>query len=680
MADNSDLRSELQTRLSDCQSSWRSQYKQMGEALAFASGDQWSEEQKRKRTEAGMPMMVSNFTKPQISRVVNPFRLAPFAPEFGSDDADVAELLQGWATGLQSSKRISEKAEIALENAVTCGIGWICLGVDYDSADGLDRDITVYSPLNPLTVWIDPLSEEVDGSDAEYGFTIRYLSAKLAEARHGKDLGDAAFGIDLYGDWPVPTDCVADVVFYRIKRETVKRYWLPDGTATYDKPEMFIAERSVERKSVECYRFIGNKLIYETKLPIPAIPIFPVYGDRINIDGVRYVGIPWWVRDSQRMVNYYASAEAELAALAPRSPFVAEEGQVEGNESDWAQANVRAIGLLKYKAVSVNGHPIGPPSRMDNAAQTGGLIQSRAAAQQDMSRETNLFDATFGAAGAGDASGLAVLRNQSAGEVGSAQYADNLRKSLLQMWRIIAELAVSVYDTPRRTKIINAQGEATYVPLAMGTVLATAAYDIDVSSGPVHESRKKEGQQALLALGQIMQEKVGFIADLFVDTLPVPNARAIAARLKATLPPEILQPSSVDPQAQAALQQAEATIGELQTQNKFLEDAVRQLQGALMVATEANETKLAVAQINAEADLAQEQIKQVGMDKRLAAEIAADNHAQNKDIIAKAASDDQKLIGSAIPKARVAGPLRIDSVEPEQAPPTDGQSGMLAEE
>jgi len=64
------------------------------------------------------------------------------------------------------------------------------------------------------------------------------------------------------------------------------------------------------------------------------------------------------------------------------------------------------------------------------------------------------------------------------------------------------------------------------------------------------------------------------------------------------------------------------------------------MQSALMAQDADRMAKLEVAQINAQGDIAQEQIKQAGTNQRLAAQIAADNLAQNKSIIAEAASKD----------------------------------------
>jgi hypothetical protein len=53
-------------------------------------------------------------------------------------------------------------------------------------------------------------------------------------------------------------------------------------------------------------------------------------GEEIKI-GKRTVrhGLTRFARDPQRMVNYYSSAEAEVVALQPKSPWLATEKNVE---------------------------------------------------------------------------------------------------------------------------------------------------------------------------------------------------------------------------------------------------------------------------------------------------------------------------------------------------------------
>ena len=53
------------------------------------------------------------------------------------------------------------------------------------------------------------------------------------------------------------------------------------------------------------------------------IPIIPVLGDELDIDGRRVLeGIVRHAKDPQRMYNYWATSETETIALAPRAPFI----------------------------------------------------------------------------------------------------------------------------------------------------------------------------------------------------------------------------------------------------------------------------------------------------------------------------------------------------------------------
>jgi hypothetical protein len=68
-------------------------------------------------------------------------------------------------------------------------------------------------------------------------------------------------------------------------------------------------------------------------------------------------------KDPQRMYNYWVSAATEMIALAPRAPFVAAEGQLEGHEKEWEQANTRNMAVLTYKPTTVGEKQVPSPQR-----------------------------------------------------------------------------------------------------------------------------------------------------------------------------------------------------------------------------------------------------------------------------------------------------------------------------
>ena len=87
------------------------------------------------------------------------------------------------------------------------------------------------------------------------------------------------------------------------------------------------------------------------------------------IEGKRYfTGLIRWARDPQRMYNFAQSTIAETAALTPKAPWLVAEGQDEGYEADFAQANRAAVdGLINYEVVKAFANEAYEARRLDRA-------------------------------------------------------------------------------------------------------------------------------------------------------------------------------------------------------------------------------------------------------------------------------------------------------------------------
>lgn len=636
-----ELREELKDRLTECSTVWTRQYEQIEDDLKFASGCQWDEKVLSAR--AGRPSLTLNITRTYINRIVNPLRMAPFGIQIEGDEEDQATaILRDAIRDLEYRCNAAEAYEMAYEHAVTAGIGWITVDHDYISDDDLEQEIKIKSVPNPLMVWIDPASEEVDGSDAEYAFVLKYLDEDHASKlyKNAETPKTDFAGLDtMYSGWMVPDGKVADVMYYRVVTERQDKYWYQDGTSSFEVRELepFVSTRKVERKRVERYRFVGTELVSESTLSIPWIPVVPVYGDRLHLDDLYWGGIVHLIRTPQTMINYYASSESELVALAPRAPWIVAEGQTE-DYPEWDETSGVNHAKLTYKPTTLGEQMVPAPFRADNQAQTQGLQQSRIMAMQDVARTTGIFDNMFGAGeGLGAESGRAVLAKQSQGELATAQYLDNLSKSIRQVGRIVVEMMPVINDTERSIPVRDEDGQSSKVRADMPSLLAGRRFDVRAEAGPAYESRRKESLSAMLQLGQAMPDRLPLFADKLAEQMDFPEAKAIAERLYKTLPPELkdAEEGAIPAEAQQALDAAQQTIAELEATQSQLYGAIQQMQ-SLLIAQDADreaelaktklqeESDLEQTRIKAEADLAKEAMKQEGLDQRALAQIMAD--------------------------------------------------------
>jgi hypothetical protein len=85
--------------------------------------------------------------------------------------------------------------------------------------------------------------------------------------------------------------------------------------------------------------------------------------------------------------------------------------------------------------------------------------------------------------------------------------------------------------------------------------LSIGKYSVSVSTGPSTTTRRIEAADHMMNLINAMPETASLIADLIVAAQDWPMADEIARRLRAQLPPGILDPKDMTPE-QIAQQQA----------------------------------------------------------------------------------------------------------------------------
>jgi hypothetical protein len=648
-----DIHRTISKRLSEVQGYWSKQYTNMANDQRFASGDQWSQEAKNLRK--GKPTLTLNFTKAHIDKIVNPIRKNPFGIRVKHENKQINELYQGLIRDIEYRSNASEAYEEGLRNAVTAGIGYIIIDTDYEDNQSLDQTISIVSVPESTNVWVDPYIKKVDGSDMKYAFHITYTDKECAEQEYDleSDTEHLANYDIMYTEWDIPTDSIPELIYYDLKSEKRTRYWLPDGSFTDDVntiPEgVETSDREINYNYVEVSKYIGGKRVSKTRLEIDYIPVVPVYGNKVYTNGWKgYAGIVQTVFDSQSMVNYYASAEAQLVQSAPVAPWIIAEGQIEGYEDIWATANTGLHDHLPYRPVAEGGASLPPPSRVSNAADTTHLTGPRMAAVEDMQRSTGQYANNAGIDVAGQ-SGRALLLKQNAADVNSFHFIDNLMKSITQCGKITLQLINSLYDTDRRLNVRAENGSVVPIQAniqAMG--IKPYEFDTEVEAGPMMQNEKELMNATLLEIGALMPEKFGMIADVFVENLQTPGSDEVVRRLKAMLPPEVLPKEEganvPDPQAIQAMQAADQTIQEMKAMLENYEAIIQNLQTQIIDNESDRKAKIETAQINSNTDLA---IAELNNSTKIQIEnIKAGSSAMsdNKKIMA----DRQKQINSEI--------------------------------
>jgi hypothetical protein len=508
-----------------------------------------------------------------------------------------------------------------------------------------EQDIFIKAIDNPFSVYIDP-SFKSDFSDIEWAFVFDditkdefYRLYPDAECTKG----------DLFinsGDSWIREDTVRIAEYFYIDYEKITIVQLSNGEIMLKKdyndlPEKtqkqskIVKERDSHKKTVKWVKTNGHEILEETTFPGSRIPIIPVFADTYIRNGKRiFEGVVRQAKDAQSAYNFWYSAETEQIALAPKAPFIGIEGQFEGHEAEWANANSMNLPYLTYKNVSLNGQPAPAPVRTQFDPQIASILNAKQAANEDLKATTGIYDPSLGT-DKKEASGRALITKQRQAEVTNFMYIDNLCKSLKYAGKILLEIIPIVYDTERvirikggvneedELKIINAFDEKESIFLDIGK------YDCDVSIGPYGENQRQDAIDSMLALMQVNPNIAGLIGDIFVAKQDWDGAKEISERLKIMLPPELQGNKELPPEIQAQVAQAQAQyeqkiaeqMAQLQAMQQLISDLTAKANSAEAEVKNKQadiESKERIAALQARVELIKAGIKEDAADSRLA--------------------------------------------------------------
>jgi hypothetical protein len=561
--------------------------------LRFARlGEQWPPEIRRERDLDGRPCLTINRLPAFIRQVVNDARQNKPAivvhPVDSQADPETAEVFNGLIRHIEQSSDAEVAYDTALDFAVTGGFGYFRINTRYSSDDTFDQDLAIERVANPFSIYGDPDGTAADSSDWNSAFVVDTLPKAAFEARwKGAEAVDwtADAYASLTGPW---LEGERVMVAEHWRREAVQRaiVALSDGqvveVATYEKQKaMFDAlgvsvvgrPRNVASHKVTQRILTGAEVLETVEWAGRFIPIVPVYGDELHVDGRRRLrGLVRDAKDPQRMLNYWRTTSTELVALAPKTPFIGRKGAFETDSAKWATANTQSHAYIEYDGPE-------PPMRQDFANPPLGAAQEALNAADDLKSIMGLHDASLGAP-SNETSGRAILMRQREGDVSTFHYIDNLNRAMRHAGRILLDLIPKVYSTPRVVRVLGADGQAkavtvnqpqtdppTAAPDPTGQIreiekiydLTVGQYDLTVTSGPSFTSRREEAANQMIELIRAYPAAAPAIGDLLAKNLDWPGADEVAQRLQALLPP---QARSGTPDAGAA-QAAQAQLAQL---------------------------------------------------------------------------------------------------------------------
>ena len=566
------------------------------EDILFCSGDQWPVELQNSRSLESRPCLTINKLDAYCRQITNQQRQQrPRIKVHGMNnesDAKVAEILQGVCRHIEVNSNADDAYDHAFDFAVRMGWGYWRVITDYVSENSFDQEIYIKPIDNPFTVYFDPNSNMPDGSDAEKCLITTVVPKSVfrkmyPDADDGSSFAARGTG-DSNAEWVMKEDIRIAEYFYT-ERKRMKLALLSDGSQVFEDElpnEQMLADAGVTvidrrdsyKKVIKWCKLTAIEVLEEKDWPGKYIPVVPVYGQQLIVDSKRKrFGLVRMAKDPQRMYNYWQTTMTESVALAPKAKWLMAEGQNEGHENDWANANQKSMPVLLYKQKDIEGIQAPPPQRLQPEPPPAGVMSAAAAISLDLQAVIGIVDPNQ--LPQGNISGKALQGQQTQVDMANFHYFDNLTRSIKQTGKIILDLIPKIYDTQRVMRIIGDDGKPDLVTIneqqAVGTVLndvTVGEYDVTMDTGPGYNSKRQAAVDAMMPLIGGNQKLMDIAGDLVFRNMDFPGADTIADRLAASNPlAQIDDKSPVPPQVQMQLAQSKQMIEQMQQQMQQLQ-------------------------------------------------------------------------------------------------------------
>lgn len=494
---------------------------------------------------------------------------------------EAAQVLEGVVRHIEYTSDAQSHYARAFKHQVISGYGVLRVVTDYADDDTFDQDMKIVSVHDPLSVYIDPDSQEPDGSDARFAFIfedvprdnfeIQYPEFKdrlvntalgnnegwiadkhvrIAEYFYKKDIKDTLI---VFTD---PTTKKQTTIF---KSDT--RSWSGDLRKALKEQleDPSTKTRDVIRHEIKWCKIIGDEIVESADWAGDTIPIVPVLGHKTVIEGeLDRKGHIRAMIDSQRMLNYNASSNIEYGALQTKTPWIAAAAAIEGQDA-WASANLVNYSVLVYNHMDDDGNPLEQPFKPSPPMGAPLYQEGMKNASDDMMMVSGQYQALLGQQG-NERSGTAIQARQRQGENATYHFIENQAQAIRRLGKIIIDLVPKIYDTPRIISIMAEDGTATMVQLdpqaqqlmvKQKAALETEAdqivlnpkigkYEVISDVGPDYATRRQEAFNALSQIASTAPELMSIIGDLVLLAADFPMAEQAAERLKRMVPPQAL--------------------------------------------------------------------------------------------------------------------------------------------
>lgn len=561
---------EMRERLQQGHDHERDNRREAAVDLKFLAGDQWPDQIKKEREQAGRPMLTINRLPQFVNQVTNDIRQADFsikvAPVDDESDPALAKIYDGLIRQIQYQSAANQVYATAGEHQVACGIGWWRICSEYADDQAFEQEIRLKAIRNPLSVYCDPGAVEPDRSDAMWMIVTEVIPTADFERKYPKksveSVDTPAYGTDSL-KWTSDDGVRIAEYWYRkpVERTLVmtadgKSQYVEDMTAGMQ----VLKTRQVNTYEV-CQYIVSGSEILEGPMEWPSkwIPLIPAIGTEIPQDKcVVRMGMIRSARDPQSLYNYNRTASAEALALQPKNPWIVAIKQIQNYLGFWNNANTKNVPYLPYDPDP--SQPAIKPYREPPPALSPAFANEAAIADQDMKATTGIYDASLGNQ-SNETSGVAIGRREKQGDTANYHYSDKLQLALWHTGRILIDVIPKFYDTERVVRLLGEDDTEEIVKVNQHTMgldgspvilndLSAARFDVRVKIGPSYSTKREEAAQFVTEFMRVDPSAAPLVRDILAKNSDMSGADEMAKRFKNVLEgkPPLFDPENPETQ------------------------------------------------------------------------------------------------------------------------------------
>ena len=487
------------------------------------SGDFWNKKTINRYNRNKRVNLSLNNWNPMVNAISSPISNSPWHIELVDKEGPLEDI-QNLIDELEGETDTKSAMIDAFRKAVLTGYGYIVVTTVEDELT-LQPKVVLETASHLNAIATDPNCSTVDGSDAEEGAVINYISVKKAKRLYGEDVvpslyPDTTCFIDFndFKQWNLPEDSVG-VISYYTKNDS--------GTVDY-------------------HKIVGDKVVMSATLPVKYIPIIRLSGNEIyENDQINYNGIVQQTLTLELGANIAYSTLIERCGRSPKANYMVNIDAIDGLEKNMAAVNQDDTVAVLWKGEH-------QPVPLTESFETGDL-------QATISTCRTLMEDTLGVPLAGiidqrERTATEILRQETSKESNTANYYNNAYKAMRTLGRIIIEMFTGGQDLR-----------------------------FTLENGPSVITREMKIRQELSALGTIMPDNMKpIIAKYFADTLKNDLGKELSQNIVANLPPDVNFITDIeDPAAVHQIKQIQAqfdeAIGQLELTKKENEELRTQL-------------------------------------------------------------------------------------------------------